>query len=56
MIGGVKKVKQLADRAEHMAESVENAAEAVKNTAFAIPLVRLIGKVVKVAQKRSKKG
>ncbi|MBI1952333.1 hypothetical protein HYS42_01255 [Candidatus Saccharibacteria bacterium] len=46
----------MADRAEHMASSVENAAEAVKNTAAAMPLIRLISKVVSVMQKRSKKG
>lgn len=52
----VKKVNLMADRAEHIASNVENAADAVKNTAAAMPLVRLIAKVVSVAQKRSKKG
>jgi hypothetical protein len=38
-----------------MASSMENAADAVKNTAAAMPLVRLIAKVVKVAQSKKKK-
>ena len=52
----LKRVNQMTDRAQHMASSVETAAEAVKNTAAAMPLVRLITKVVLLSQKRSKKG
>ena len=51
----VKRLNQMADRAEHVASSVESAAEAVKNTAAAMPLVRLIAKVVAVAQGKKKK-
>lgn len=45
----------MADRAEHLASSVENAAEAVKNTAVAMPLVRLIEKVLSLSQNKAKK-
>lgn len=52
----LKRVNQMADRAEHMASSVENAAEAVKNSAAVMPLIRLIAKVVSINQKKAKKG
>ena len=54
LIRTLKRVNQMADKAEKMADKVESAADAVKNTASYIPFVRLASKIMSWGQKRKK--
>lgn len=54
LIRVLKRVNQMADKAEEMAEKVESAADAVKKSATAIPFIRLINKIVMLGNKRGK--
>ena len=55
LIRTLRRVNQMADKAEQMADKVESAAEAVRNTATAVPFVKLLGNIMNWNQKRKRK-